>query len=272
MTYFVRIKSLGLGHTHRIQKIGIEEVEEKGLGPEDLIRSNRIVRNRILRFLNGILESEGYEPTTHYQEIAEKLDLDPEIVYKNLSIMEGGAMVERDSFSLPEYRISFMGKEAIKTLNRYHERTDEFKLIREMQPQARGRAFQKIMAKVLEQSGWAQFEGVRNSGEEIDIITYKEREFYLIECKWEQYPIEANVIRDFQYKLMQRAVVQGIVMSMSGFSSGAEGIAEESSGTKAIMLFGPTDAISIVCAQASFEDLLNNKLIELVKHRKVIYS
>jgi hypothetical protein len=62
---------------------------------------------------------------------------------------------------------------------------------------------------------------VRTSNEEIDIIISKEREYYLLECKWENKRIGARVIREVFGKLGNRADVRGIVISMSGFTKGA---------------------------------------------------
>ncbi len=141
-----------------------------------------------------------------------------------------------------------------------------------MSPQPRGRALQKLVAKVIEQHGWGQDESVRTSNEEMDVIVFREREYYLLECKWEKDRIEAAVIRELFGKLNNRIDVRGIVVSMSGFTEGAVKQVEDYISHRIILLFGGEDIRTLFYGQATFDDLLNAKYKELVTKRKVEFS
>jgi hypothetical protein len=106
----------------------------------------------------------------------------------------------------------------------------------------------------------------------MDIIVYKEREYYLVECKWEKSPIEASIIRELYGKLGNRIGVLGMVVSMSGFAGGAIKQAEQYANEKVILFFGPQDIHSLVYETSSFEKLLNDKYQQLITRRKVIFD
>lgn len=75
----------------------------------------------------------------------------------------------------------------------------------------------------------------------MDVLFYREREYYLVECKWEKDPIEAPIVRELSGKLANRWDVRGVIASMSGFSIGAVIQAQEYAGKHIILFFGPAD-------------------------------
>jgi len=148
----------------------------------------------------------------------------------------------------------------------------EFDRIASLAPQPRGREFQKLFARVIDElDSWLQEEGVRTPYEEIDVVVNREREYYLVECKWEQYGIGASVVRGFYGKLTNRANVQGIIVSMSGFTKGAVDEVKKKVSDRIILLFGPWDVCSIIFSGNSFDKLLNEKYDALVKRSKVLF-
>ena len=104
------------------------------------------------------------------------------------------------------------------------------------------------------------------------VIVYLEREYYLIECKWEKLPVEAHVVRELYGKLANSVDVKGIMVSMSGFTSGADKQVADYAGQKVILLFGPDDIRSIADTSRGFEDLLNMKYDALITSRKGIWK
>ncbi len=149
---------------------------------------------------------------------------------------------------------------------------NEFDEISILPPKPRGKRLQKFLAKIIESHGWSQEEGVQTSNEEMDIIVFRAREYYLLECKWEKNPIQAGVIRELFGKLGNRIDVRGIVASVTGFTKGAVKQAEDYSGQKIILLFGPEDIKALIYQTISFDDLLNQKYKELVTKKKAIFS
>jgi restriction endonuclease Mrr len=141
-----------------------------------------------------------------------------------------------------------------------------------MRPQQRGREFQKLFARIVGLSGWSYEEGVRTSHEEIDLIVHKNRDYYLIECKWEKEPIEGPVVRELYGKLGNRTDIRGVLVSMSGFTSGAVKQVQDFANANLILLFGQEDVNALISGKSSFEDFIGEKHHQLVTRRIVHYS
>ena len=141
-----------------------------------------------------------------------------------------------------------------------------------MSPQPRGRAFQKLFAKIIGRDGWSQEEGARTAHEEMDVIVHREREYYLVECKWEKDPMEAEVVRELYGKLSNRVGVQGIIVSMASFTQGAIKQAEDYANSRVILFFGPKNLHKMVYGQISFAALLTAKYQQLITRKKVEFS
>jgi hypothetical protein len=106
----------------------------------------------------------------------------------------------------------------------------------------------------------------------MDVIVYREREYYLVECKWEKVPVEAGVIREFYGKLGNRVDVRGIAVSMSGFAGGAVKQVRDYRNDRIILLFGPDDVRSMVYERVAFDELLNQKYRAFVTRGRVVFS
>jgi hypothetical protein len=106
----------------------------------------------------------------------------------------------------------------------------------------------------------------------MDVMVHRQREFYLLESKWEKDPIEAAVIRELHGKLSNRVDVRGIVVSMSSFTSGAIQQVQDYASSRVIFLFGPGDVDKLVSGQALFEDLLDEKYTGMVTRRLAIVA
>lgn len=139
-------------------------------------------------------------------------------------------------------------------------------------PQKRGVEFQRLFSVLIEMNAWSVEESARSSNEEIDILVHREREDYLTECKWEQKPVEAAKIREFQGKLFNRSGVRGIFASMSGFSQGAVKQAEEQLLSRELLLFGPVDLGILFAEEQSFEGMLTEKHRVVVQRKRCIWK
>jgi HJR/Mrr/RecB family endonuclease len=163
--------------------------------------------------------------------------------------------------------------EAIGKQRKQSTLATDFDAIARLEPQPRGREFQKLFARMIAQhEGWSEEEGVRTSDEEIDVIVNRDREYYLVECKWERHGVEAKVIRDLYSKLTDRANTQGLVASLSGFTRGAVEHVQKKASDRIILLFGPWDVCALMYGRVSFDDLLGEKYDALVKRGSVLFS
>ena len=113
-------------------------------------------------------------------------------------------------------------------------------------PQKRGLHFQELFAELLRYLGWTVDKTVRTPGEEIDIIISKEMEHWLLECKYQKRPVGSSEISKFLTKLRARAGVNGIFLSISGFTKDAVSTAEREIHQKIIVLLDRKDIESIV--------------------------
>ncbi len=267
MTQEGLIKFRSMGGWYEIDSAGIVHVEESGIAPEEVVNSNQKARTQILLSLAKVYEEKGNLHTARNSELIEQTGFAQNIVRGNLLVLLDLGYAE--SSGNAGSKLTYLGLSAVEEYRTKKGIADEFEVISEMSPQPRGRALQKLTAKAIEQHGWGQEESVRTSNEEMDVIVFREREYYLLECKWEKDRNAASVIRELFGKLNNRIDVRGIVVSMSGFTEGAVKQVEDYTGQRIILLFGGEDVRAICYGKATFEDLLNAKYKELVTKRKV---
>ena len=113
---------------------------------------------------------------------------------------------------------------------------------------------------------------MKTSNEEIDVVIYHDREFFLVECKWEKEPLETKEIGAFYSKLAKREGVKGVIVSMSGFTKGALKEVLSHMGDRAMLLIGPADISSLVDQNVSLEESINEKYTQLVTKLKVLVA
>lgn len=78
---------------------------------------------------------------------------------RHLAVLDSQGYVERTGVG---HRITHLGMEVYGEWRRSLSLLEEFESISKLEPQPRGRALQKLFAKVVEFQGWEQEEGVRN--------------------------------------------------------------------------------------------------------------
>jgi len=270
MTHDRLIQVKALHGAYEITSDGIICAEEKGIADQNCIAVNRRTRTQLLDTLYDVYEDGGCDGTEHYQTLSETTGLGINLLLENLSVLADLGCVEWVDGGF--CRITSHGINVVDEGRRKNTLIMEFEEMAKMRPQQRGRLFQKLLARVIEGEGWSQDEGIRTSHEEMDIIVFSGREYYLTECKWEKDPIEARVVRELFGKLGNRIDVRGILISMSGFSSGAIDQVKDYVNRRVILVFGPEDIHNILYRRSSFDDLLNQKYKELVIHKRVMFD
>lgn len=255
--------------TFAITAHGFSCLEREGLIPEEVVNENRKLRVRILETLAPLYESEGAYANVPREQLAGIAESE-KVLHANIDVLAYWGFIIHDNNW--RYRINLRGLDYLDYERERRRLVQEFESLSGMPPQQRGRELQRLLARVLEQNGWKQEEAVRTPSEEMDVIISREREYYLLECKWERKPIGAPIIREFYGKLSNRADVRGIVVSMSGFAKTAVKQVEDYANAKLILLFGNKDTRSMIQDFVPFERLLNQKYDELVKRRRVIFS
>lgn len=251
----------GFGGNYRITGRGALRAEDLGVTPADLTRTNKKARIDILLALAKVYKKQGRLYSLYKWDLEKDLGIEGNIRTGNLRVLTELGYAEPTQNT--GHRITDLGLAAVAEYRKTKGIADEFERVSELAPQPRGRTLQKLVARMLRQQGWDADEGVRTSHEEMDVVIWREREYYLLECKWEKVPIEAGVIRELYGKLGNRVGVNGIVMSMSGFTKGAAEQAEGFAGQRMILLFGEDATLRIVYGQEKFTDLLDVKYRQL---------
>lgn len=263
------IKASGMGGFYRITSPGIVRAERENLADEELRASNDRTRTVALDTLADLYEEAPYRDV-HIEILAAKTGADARALALNLMVLQDLGYVESSGTAC--YELTNRGLDAVEDLRQRRGLVEEFDRITALSPQPRGRALQKLFAKAVGKCGWLQEEGARTSHEEMDVVVHKDREYYLVECKWEQDPIEAGVVRELFGKLGNRVGVQGIVVSMSGFTGGAVEQAHDFASSRIVLFFGPNDVQAVIHRPASFDKMLDDKYHELVTRRKVVWD
>jgi hypothetical protein len=264
------IENAAMGGFYRITALGVIDAEETGIAPEELVNTNQKARTKILLGLAKVYEEQGSLYTVQNSTLYSEAAVDPVQGTANLLVLRGLGYAEGSGNA--GSKLTLPGLKAVEEYRKNRSVADEFETISTLSPQPRGRALQKLIAKVVNRHGWDQNEGVKTSNEEMDVIVFRDREYYLLESKWEKDPIEAPVIRELFGKLGNRIDVRGIIASMSGFTAGAVKQVHDYTGQRVILLYGSEDVKALVYGKATFDELLNAKYKALVTKRMVEFS
>ncbi|MDQ3040983.1 MAG: restriction endonuclease [Acidobacteriota bacterium] len=247
---------------------GIVYSESQNLVEAERIQYHQSLRHKILSFLFQLYESKGYSECIHLLELTKKLEADIDEIAKEHQLLGEIGLVKNHHPSISREGIEYWNEHLL--LESFKNEFSDLTNLKDITPQQRGKKLEFLMAKVLEFSGWRQEPNVETSYEQIDVVIHKNREFYLIECKWEKDPSEAEVIDKLFGKLSRRAGTGGILISMSGFTKGSVDCVKDFTNQKLILLFGKEDIEQIISNPKSFEELFNNKYKELVMRRNVV--
>lgn len=85
-------------------------------------------------------------------------------------------------------------------------------------------------------------------------------------------PVEAKVVRSIFGKLENRVGINGIIVSMSGFSSGSTDQVKEYANKKIILLFGEEDIKKLISHDIHFDILLDEKYKALITRKEIIWE
>ncbi|HJZ04461.1 MAG TPA: restriction endonuclease [Patescibacteria group bacterium] len=197
--------------------------------------------------------------------LAQSLNLSLTMIVRNLKVLDNLGYVRLAGSG--SYMPTEFGTEAVQDYRMRTKLVNELDLIGSLNPQSRGREFQKLFAKVVGLYGWSCEESLRTPHEEIDVIVHKNREYYLVECKWVKKHIESAVVRELYGKIENRLSVRGILVSMSGFTSGAIKQVQDYTNARLIYLFGPGNFSTMLKGDMSFDQLLEEKHHQLVTRK-----
>jgi len=114
---------------------------------------------------------------------------------------------------------------------------NELVALTQLQPQARGYAFEALLSNLFNAYGLEARDPFRLKGEQIDGSFVLQGETYLVEAKWQKSPTGVADLHTFQGKLEQKAAwTRGLFVSNSGFTD--DGLAAFGRGKRVICMDG----------------------------------
>lgn len=127
-----------------------------------------------------------------------------------------------------------------------------------LSPQQRGYAFERFLKDLFEANGLAPRAPFRLAGEQIDGSFDLQNETYLLEAKWQSFPVGVAELHTFEGKLCQKASwTRGLFVSESGFSR--DGLAAFGRGKRLICMDG-FDISEMLRRRLSIADVLREKV------------
>lgn len=264
------VKLRDSGPHYRLKPAGASHVEEAGLAPADLVSACNKSRVAILDLY--MRQHEGRYGGPHYREaiasVVQSTGLGETLVKMNHERLEGEGMID-EAGSVGYFSIAESGVEALTTWRRKMSIAETFEALASAEdPHVRGRSFQRLFGELAADAGWSILEGVKNTGEEIDLVLSRDGTFHLVECRWKAEPVEGKEMRDFIGKLDKRVGVHGVFASMSGYAKGAVDEAERILDRHPLILCGPVDLREVFAFRASLDDLFATKREAAIVRRK----
>jgi Holliday junction resolvase-like predicted endonuclease len=256
----------------RLTTPGILYVEDCELAAVEQVNENRQARNKILDVLAKTREESGFHAWRHWIQVASQADLDELSCVRNIYVLIDIGLAQWIGPSQDLLRIT---PEGLRQVNEWHQRIRWMKKyerlvsLEGLTPQERGHELERLLVQIMEADGWECELNVRGRGEEHDIVIHRDREYYLIECKWHKAHIEAASIREFRDRVSSRKV-QGIFVSMSGYTEAALQDARERLSDCMVLLFGRKDVEALLSGNVTFTEFLNSKIDAIVKRREIL--
>jgi hypothetical protein len=145
------------------------------------------------------------------------------------------------------------------------ELNTEFSKITDLQPQARGFAFEKFLSELFAVYGLSPRSAFRLVGEQIDGSFQLQSDTYLVEAKWEAKPTAQDDLLIFRGKVDSKSAwARGVFISISGFSD--DGLTAFSRG-RATNIFGMSgqDLYMILNGEISLPDAISRKVRRTVE-------
>jgi hypothetical protein len=128
----------------------------------------------------------------------------------------------------------------------------------QLEPQARGYAFEKFLNALFRANNLAPRDSFRNRGEQIDGSFEVESATYLLEAKWTAAKVDVSALRSFNSKVEDKATwSRGLLVSDSGFSD--DGLHAFGRGKRIVCMDG-LDLADMLQRRIALADVLARKV------------
>ena len=253
-----------------ITPLGILYAEQHGYLAKELIQHNREVRMRILEIF--LQRYEEYGSAVIDPQVFTSIEhVGRDDFYRNIGVLVEQGYVYYSYNVIMRYGVTSEGRRIARASRIKRNCLLEFERLTVadgISPQKRGIELERIVGKAIEAEGWTCEPDIHGEGEQHDLLVYRGREYYIVECKWHKNKVETRYIREFYARITERVGVHGIFVSMSDYAENAIKNAEYRFDSRMVILFNPLDIESIMRRQTTFSELLDSKIKEIVSKRK----
>jgi hypothetical protein len=131
---------------------------------------------------------------------------------------------------------------------------------------ARGLEFEGFFERLLRAHGCDVERGKGRPGEQVDVFVHRPFRS-LVECRWRNDPVDVPDVASLISKLTRErpAIVTGIYVSMSGFTSGASREAAEHARERVVVLFDGNDIRRLLDGETHIADLVDERVDALIR-------
>lgn len=133
-------------------------------------------------------------------------------------------------------------------------------------PNDRGRALEPFVQAVMQAHGATVERGRGRGGEQVDLFVHRPFRA-LVECRWSAPPVKRPAITDLLAKLLRDrpAVIMGIYVSMTGFTSEARKEARHNSQARTVLLLDRSDVDVLLSGSQHLQELIDERIDEIVR-------
>lgn len=256
-----------------ITPAGILFAEEKGLAPQELASHHADVRTRIIDALGRLSEEHGLHTLVFYERIIEQAKIDEaEFLSNYLVLQHADVMVPAGNAG---FQMTHHGAQVLHDHRVRAERKAKFDILKTgvtITPQQRGHELERLLQEVALAEGWDCERNALGRNEEHDLVIHRDLQYFLTQCRWEKKPLQTKVVRDLIGRLMSRAGVHGLYISMSGFARGGSEEALLQLPNRLILLFGPKDVEAMFNGRSTFTDLMKSKMDAAIIKRDIVFE
>lgn len=262
-------EDVAMGGLVRITSWGILAAEEQGLAPAGAVERNVATRKAVLEALADVYERSGDWAAEDWRALAQEHDIGEDAFLQNLRLLEDTGLIR--GVTLREIQITLAGLDQVAQHRRRATLKDRYDALPQMDPQQRGLELEKLLEDLFSFGDWQVERDVRPAGEQVDLIIHREREYYLVEAKWEKDPVEPGRIREFSARLRERPPgTRGLFISMSSYTDEAVKAAQRVLPECLLLFLSRGDIEAILEGQASFDQVLDQKFEMAIKRREII--
>lgn len=251
---------------------GLLYCEKNKIVDEALIEHQNKVRTRLLVALADILDKPAHGDMVDWEEWIREAGVNNQDFTNNDRILRFSELVRTETHR--DYTITPYGREKVRDYKKRVKRLEDFEKLEKLErvnEQQRGHLLEDLLAETAEAENWDVNKRKRAQGQENDIIMHVGLHYFLSSCKWEKDPVQSKEVELLESRVRSRAITNGgILFSMSGFTENCVEEVRLKMASALLILFGPADIRSIMHNEISLTDLLDEKVDQVMNHRKIL--